>query len=63
MYYETSDFNLAGYLYATGFKLAAHRVDGARRYSALTKQPRCYSAWKITLIYLPSLIHCVTEAL
>jgi hypothetical protein len=28
MYYETSDFNLAGYLYATGFKLAAHRVDG-----------------------------------
>ena len=30
MYYETSDFNLAGYLYATGFKLAAHRVDGAQ---------------------------------
>jgi hypothetical protein len=30
MYYETSDFNLAGYLYAIGFKLAAHRADGAQ---------------------------------
>jgi Domain of unknown function (DUF5659) len=30
MHYETTDFNLAGYLYASGFKLAGHKTDCAQ---------------------------------